>query len=340
MASMVGLFKASGMSVAEVVQATGRSKATVSQVINGKYHGRDEVVEEIRNLLESRIGPSGGGGTECGREAPGEEGPGDERRRGLHVVVPAGFTGGNGAGADGYPPKTLGNDGCEDAPMITPGQKQAWVLMQLVRKQGEFSMLVGASGVGKTYISKKFCAETGADYFRAILGQSVGGLLSDLCKLWGLSPDGANDARMSRLRRAARGRMLVVDEADLLLGNRSRQSVVRLVEVFRQLYEAGAAVVLLGLPVLHTSVSRATETYVFSRIGYFRQVSPPGDDLLGVFWKRLIGGYGRAVEKTGPVVAQARRSGYFRYLEKLSELVRLFDGDVEEALSLMFQPYR
>jgi len=330
MAAMLGLFRASGMSVAEVVQATGRSKATVSQVINGKYHGRDEVVEEIRSLLESRIGPSGGGGAECGREAPGEEGPGDERRRGLHVVVPAGFTGGNGTGA--------AERGCEDAPMITPGQKQAWVLMQLVRKQGEFAMLVGASGVGKTYLSKKFCTETGADYFRAILGQSVGGLLSDLCKLWGLSPDGANDARMSRLRRAARGRMLVVDEADLLLGNRSRQSVVRLVEVFRQLYEAGAAVVLLGLPVLHTSVSRATETYVFSRIGYFRQVSPPGDDLLGAFWKRLIGEYERAVEKTGPVVAQARRSGYFRYLEKLSELVRLFDGDVEEALSLMFLP--
>jgi len=330
MAAMLGLFRASGMSVAEVVQATGRSKATVSQVINGKYHGRDEVVEEIRSLLESRIGPSGGGGAECGREAPGEEGPGDERRRGLHVVVPAGFTGGNGTGA--------AERGCEDAPMITPGQKQAWVLMDLVRKQHDFAVLVGASGVGKTWVVNRYGSSCGADVYTARMGQSLGGLLGDLCRLWNVSADGGNDAKIARLCEAAGGRFLIVDEADLLMGNRTRRNVLRLVEVFRQLYESGCGVVLVGLPVLHKAVSEAGETYVFSRIGYLRQVGSPTDEFLAMYWKSLVEDYPDAMEKAGPVVYQARRGGFFRYLEKLADLVKLFSGDVEEALGLMFRP--
>jgi hypothetical protein len=307
MAAMLGLFRASGMSVAEVVRATGRSKATVSQVINGKYHGRDEVVEEIRSLLESRIGPSGGGGAECGREAPGEEGPGDERS-------------------------------CEDAPMITPGQKQAWVLMDLVRKQHDFAVLVGASGVGKTWVVNRYGSSYGADVYTARMGQSLGGLLGDLCRLWNVSADGGNDAKIARLCEAAGGRFLIVDEADLLMGNRTRRNVLRLVEVFRQLYESGCGVVLVGLPVLHKAVSEAGETYVFSRIGYLRQVGSPTDEFLAMYWKSLVEDYPDAMEKAGPVVYQARRGGFFRYLEKLADLVKLFSGDVEEALGLMFRP--
>lgn len=134
------------------------------------------------------------------------------------------------------------------------------------------------------------------------------------------------------------GRFLIVDEADLLMGNRTRRNVLRLVEVFRQLYESGCGVVLVGLPVLHKALSAAGETYVFSRIGYLRQVGSPTDDFLAMYWKSLVDDYPEAMEKAGPVVYQARRAGFFRYLEKLADLVRLFSGDVEEALGLMFRP--
>lgn len=297
--SMHQLLKASGMNLSELALASGKSKSCVSQVINGKYRGKSEVEEEIRRVLEERIAQNG--------EEPE-------------------------AGGDGAPP-----EGSEEKP-LTPGQKQAWVLMDLVRKQHDFAVLVGASGVGKTWVVNRYGSSYGADVYTARMGQSLGGLLGDLCRLWNLSSDGGNDAKMARLCEAAMGRFLIVDEADLLMGNRTRRNVLRLVEVFRQLYESGCGVVLVGLPVLHKALSAAGETYVFSRIGYLRQVGSPTDDFLAMYWKSLVDDYPEAMEKAGPVVYQARRAGFFRYLEKLADLVRLFSGDVEEALGLMFRP--
>lgn len=238
-------------------------------------------------------------------------------------------------GAEALP--EVAPDGLEEKP-LTPGQKQAWVLMDLVRKQHDFAVLVGASGVGKTWVVNRYGSSYGADVYTARMGQSLGGLLGDLCRLWNVSADGGNDAKIARLCEAAGGRFLIVDEADLLMGNRTRRNVLRLVEVFRQLYESGCGVVLVGLPVLHKAVSEAGETYVFSRIGYLRQVGSPTDEFLAMYWKSLVEDYPDAMEKAGPVVYQARRGGFFRYLEKLADLVRLFSGDVEEALGLMFRP--
>ncbi|MGD9504540.1 MAG: AAA family ATPase [Syntrophobacteraceae bacterium] len=290
------LLEKSGMRIGELAEASGKSKATVSQVINEKYQGRQEVINEIRALLEARAG----------------------------VVEPA-------------CQETLPSSAAVEIG-FTPGQKQAWVLMDLVRQQRDFAVLVGASGVGKTWVASRYSAEKGGDFYTAQLGQSLGGLLSDLCKLWGLPSEGANDAKQARLRAAARGRFLIVDEADLLVGHRTRRHVLRLVEVFRQVYEAGAGVVLVGLPTLHAALSNAGETYVFSRIGYLRRLGNPPDELLAMHWKQLVGSWAGAVEKTGPVVAQAKRAGFFRYVEKLAELVKVFGGDVEEALGLMFRP--
>jgi DNA transposition AAA+ family ATPase len=313
------LFQKSGMKVGELAAACGKSKATVSQVLGGKYQGRKEVVEEIRVVLERKCG------IEAGETTPPcpPQGGNDEQM----VVIR------EQRAAD-----------CEQkAPgkvemWWTPGQKQAWLLLDLVRKQRDFAVLVGKSGVGKTWVANRYNEKQGGDYYTAQLGQSLGGLLSDLCRLWGLPAEGGNDAKQARLRQAARGRFLIVDEADLLIGNRTRRHVLRMVEVFRQLYEAGAGVVLVGLPALHISLSDAGETYVFSRIGYLRQLGAPPDELLAVHWRSLVGQYEDAVGKTGPVIAHAKRAGFFRYLEKLAELVKIYSGDVEEALGLMFRP--
>ncbi len=301
------LLKMSGMNLSELALASGKSKSCVSQVINGKYRGKSEVEEEIRRVLEERIAQKG-------------EGP------------EAGGDGAYPAGVSNAPP-----EGYEEKP-LTPGQKQAWVLMDLVRKQHDFAVLVGASGVGKTWVINRYGSSYGADVYTARMGQSLGGLLGDLCRLWNVSADGGNDSKIARLCEAAGGRFLIVDEADLLMGNRTRRNVLRLVEVFRQLYESGCGVVLVGLPVLHKAVSEAGETYVFSRIGYLRQVGSPTDEFLAMYWKSLVEDYPDAMEKAGPVVYQARRGGFFRYLEKLADLVKLFSGDVEEALGLMFRP--
>lgn len=339
------LFQMSGMSLSEVAKALGKSKATVSQAINGKYKGKKEVIQEVRAVIEARIERAAGagiaidGGKTADEAACGEKPQEDsEDAQGGKNSEPEAAPGDAGEGSAKSVQSAPVQQTKPSGQLLTPGQKQAWVLMELVRRQSDFAVLIGSSGVGKTWVARRYRQEFAADLYTAKLGQSPGALLSALCRTWNLSPDGGNDVKLDRLMRAARGRFLIVDEADLLIGNRTRRHVLRLVEIFRQIYEAGAGVVLVGLPVLHRALSEAGETYVFSRIGYLRQLGEPSEDFLAMHWRRLVGSHARAVEKTGPVVAQARRGGFFRYLEKLADLVNLLGGDVEEALGLMFRP--
>lgn len=341
------LFVASGCSLSQVADAIGKSRTTTSLAINGRYHGSPLVTEALHEFFANyQAGSAGNNGTtrKTGIHPPARSLPGK-------VPAVVGVASGaaqapkfekedrpSHAGEKSSPASgDAGRDPGEGtAPALTPGQKQAWVLMDVIRRQSDFGILIGPSGVGKTWVAKKFAEETGCGFHNSRLGQSLGGLLTSLCQLWRLPFTVTNDLKMERLCAAAKGRTLIVDEADLMVAHRSRAFVLRLIEVFRLLYENGCGVVLIGLPSLHTAIADAGETYVVSRIGYQRRVESPTEAQLSATWRHLVAEYPDALEKTGPVVARARRSGYFRYLEKLAELVALFDGDLEEALGLMF----
>lgn len=171
--------------------------------------------------------------------------------------------------------------------------------------------------------------------FRVREGQSKGGILSGLCRLWGLPPVGSNDQKAERLHAAAKGKCLCVDEADNLSRNRQGKQVLRLIEIFRDLYEAGCGVVMVGLPSVVDDIRAAGETYIFSRIRYHVLVDAPEKTDLERVWRCMDG---EAVDHRTleTIVEQAKKNGFFRFLTELGDAVSEL-GSIEQALPVMFK---
>ncbi len=222
---------------------------------------------------------------------------------------------------------------------MTPGQKQGWTILELARRNKNMAVVLGQSGTGKTTLMRHY-TKTHADatVLTARMGQTPADLTRAVCWLWNIGASGTNTERMERILTKAPGQFLIVDEADLLMEGRQQKHVIRLVELFRLIYEAGAGVVLLGLPSLYDNLVRAGETYVFSRIAYMRKAPPPDKAFMERVWRRLVADYPQALEMSGPVVEDANRRGYFRYLEMLAEILAVTEGDMEAALGLAFRP--
>jgi DNA transposition AAA+ family ATPase len=222
-----------------------------------------------------------------------------------------------------------------DAFRPTPGQRRAMALLDLLRKKRKFGLVVGASGIGKTRMLTEYQRKwPEVEVYRVRQGQSMGGLLGGLCRLWGLPHTGSNDTKLDRLIEAAPGRFLAVDEADNISRARHGHQVLRMIEVFRYLYDAGAGVVLVGLPSIYTDICQAGETYVFSRIRYLNTLTPPDRALLTAYWQSVFGDANGATEG---IIGNAVRAGYFRYLNELADAAREF-GDLEAAQAMAFNP--
>ena len=70
-------------------------------------------------------------------------------------------------------------------------------------------------------------------------------------------------------------KMLLVDEAELLVADGSRPKILKKISVFREVKEAGIAVSLIGLENFDTALRAVGETYVTSRIDMFRHADNP-----------------------------------------------------------------
>lgn len=221
----------------------------------------------------------------------------------------------------------------------TTGQQLLASVLEAAIEDAEWVIVDGPSGLGKSYSLNTFQARhPDAILMKAKYGQSVGAVLESLCRAFEVPVSGTNETRQNRILEAAAGRVLVVDEADLLASGAMGDRVLRVLELFREIYEAGAAVILAGLPELPRKLAQNGETYVFRRIGYFRSIQAPSPEELARFFIHSLPDVPLAHAKAGLAASQARKNGLFGYLAKLAKRTRLLDGDVEAAMSLLFRP--
>lgn len=285
--------KASGLTMKQVAKKCGISKSSVSQIINGKYKGREDVVVKVQNFLEKTV-----------PETPSPGNPDSD------FSEPGSF-------------------------VPTPAQKTSMVLLDFLRTKNKFGLIIGPSGIGKTRLLEEYEKSFPEISLISVRqGQSMGGLLTSLCKLWSLPHSGTIDTKMERLLEDAPGRFLVVDEADSLSRARRGHQVLKMVEVFRYLYDAGAGVCLVGLPSIYQDIVSAADTYVYSRIKYATMMDPPTRSQLTKFWLARTGANGKYSDM---VVSNAPKSGYFRYLAELADAAKEF-GDLKSAVAMTFNP--
>jgi DNA transposition AAA+ family ATPase len=327
-----------GLTQGAIARATGLSPTTVSRVCAGAYDAdgdaRAAVFEAINFGLKSR----------------GEALLLDVSPASTTTPTPTLPLAGGGQGG-GRGPAPILNLAAARLPDVVPGmmspwggafctagQRVLWAMLKATAEDRELCLLAAQSGCGKTYLIERFRERYPETLvFRPLRGISQSGILEDLCRLFGVPYSGANDSRRRRLLEAAKGRSLVVDEADLLVAGRyARQAVDRL-EIYRQLQERGCAVALVGLPALIQTVVTGGETYVFSRIGYAGIGQPPTPEELAAYWRAQMAGYPQAVAKAGQVALSAARHGHLRYLDKLAKRTRVLDGDVAGAESFLFR---
>lgn len=288
-----------GESLATVALATGVSKSTVSRILAGKYPQDSDPYRKVEAYLKAKWAALDT------NNAP---------------VVP-------------MPPADY------DGPFITVGQKLMSAVLQAAVDDLEWLIVDGATGMGKSHCLKAFhAAHPDAIRIKAHYGQSVGAVLEALCRAMKLPVSGSLETRQARILAAAQGKKIVVDEADLLVVGKMGDRVMRVMELFREIYEAGAVVILVGLPVLSEQLAKSGETYMFSRIGYFRSIKPPTDEEMTEFFIRHAADMPHLHDKAALAASRARRFGLFRYLDKLIKRTRLLDGNLEQAMTLLYRP--
>ncbi|MCP4105658.1 MAG: hypothetical protein GY749_08995 [Desulfobacteraceae bacterium] len=165
----------------------------------------------------------------------------------------------------------------------------------------------------------------------------MGGLLTGLCRLWGIGGTGTIDQKRSRLKESAKGRFLIVDEADNLTKGRPVRQILRMIEIFRKMYDNGAGIALVGLPSFLDDIRSAGETYIYiySRIQFKSDITPPNRDQMTAVWKNRINGVPVNSAETEKIILSAPKSGYFRYVQSVADTAKKF-GDVEAALAVSF----
>lgn len=309
-----------GITQQMVCERTGLSRSTVSKCCAGKYPAHLAAYKDVAAAVAALASESAG--------PPARQGAG------AAVAEAAPPVGAPSAYLDVRPATPR----AADAPWSAGQDTFAAMLMASVA-EGEFSIFVAPSGAGKSFVLDRF-RELNPEHvwFKARKRMSVSDVVSQLCGLWNIADAGSCDQRLQKLLRRASGRLLLVDEADLLVAGRKPDLVASHVEVFRELSEAGAAVAMVGLPVLMDQVARCCETYVFSRIGYWHRMNPPSQKELEAFWKNRTADLPGCAEHTERATQTALRQGLFRYLDKLEKRTRLMGGDVGAARTFLYRP--
>jgi len=221
----------------------------------------------------------------------------------------------------------------------TLDQQGMGAVLKFTLLDNEFSVIVGASGIGKTTTAKKFQNNhDGIMVYKVVEGASYGGILADLLHFYGQTPYGSNDDKRARLFdsvKRSKCRMLIVDEADLLVGDgKKKKSFLKKVSIFRELHEASdVPIVMVGLEVFENELRNSRQTYVNSRIGYFFKFKQPVKDDYEEFWEKVLGL--ELSKGTKTLFSKASDRGCFRLLDKVGRRSKDLDS-VETAIRIVF----
>ena len=221
---------------------------------------------------------------------------------------------------------------------MTEGQKIIYSILNLTYYHNGFTAVVGPSGLGKTFTAKHFASQhDDVEYIRCCDGMTT---TDTIQLLLDVTHSSHNGNRVQRMNHALRGfkkrdlKMLLVDEADLLVtdpGN--KPAILKKIAIFREVKEAGFGVAMIGLESFDDTLRVVGETYVTSRIDYFRRVADPSLEELSDFLENQ--GWDLSEPDAQQVVSLAPKRGGFRFLEKLSQTGRYL-GTLAEALSVSY----
>ncbi len=225
----------------------------------------------------------------------------------------------------------------ENPDWSTNGQQLIQSLLSFTYEDREFSVITGPSGIGKTHTIKRFMEKNPhCVYFRCTESMCASDVVTGLAEALGVTLTGSSTRMIRRCVQIMRDRdvrLVVIDEADLLVGDdKSKRRILKKLSYFREINEAGIGVAMVGLESFENAIRAAGETYVLSRIGYYRKATGTSIAELFEYWEHQ----GLTVDDdTRYAVNLAQKGGYLRLLKKL--VVRVQQGfNVREALKLMF----
>ena len=278
------------LSISDIARMSGKSTGTISQVLNGKYKGRSEVVDEILASVEESAAPA------------------KEPDRGLQ-------------------------------PWLTAGEEIIEGILKLTYYNRGFTAIVGASGLGKTFTAQHFIqSRSDVAYARCTDGMSMGDTITMLLDLAGVTTVyGTKTQKMKRAINALKEqgiKMIIIDEADLLVSDGNKPLILKKISVFREAKEAGIAVAMVGLPSFDNALRVVGETYVTSRLDYFRHVPTTSYEELAYYLASL--GYDPETPEAKLAISMAPKRGALRLIEKLSQTGKFFGNSLKEAIAVTF----
>lgn len=278
------------LSISDIARMSGKSTGTISQVLNGKYKGRPEVVDEILASVEESASPA------------------KEPDRGLQ-------------------------------PWLTAGEEIIEGILKLTYYNRGFAAIVGASGLGKTFTAQHFIqSRSDVAYARCTDGMSMGDTITMLLDLAGVTTVyGTKTQKMKRAINALKEqgiKMIIIDEADLLVSDGNKPLILKKISVFREAKEAGIAVAMVGLPSFDNALRVVGETYVTSRLDYFRHVPTTSYEELAYYLASQ--GYDPETPEAKLAISMAPKRGALRLIEKLSQTGKFFGNSLKEAIAVTF----
>ena len=127
-----------------------------------------------------------------------------------------------------------------------------------------FELILGESGMGKTYLLQKLTGELGGIYVKARKSLSASAFMRLLLRAVGEKPKGNTDDKFEQFCEAIanlKTRLIVIDEADLFVRDNDL-TFERKFELLREIYEfskrenLGIAVIAVGIGVLKKRIDR------------------------------------------------------------------------------------
>lgn len=152
-----------------------------------------------------------------------------------------------------------------------------------------FELILGESGMGKTFLLEMTAKELGGVYVKARKSLSASAFMSLLLRAIGEKPSGNTDDKFEAFCEAitqSKTRLIIVDEADLFVKDNDL-TFERKFELLREIYEygkrnnLGIAVIAVGLGVLKKRIDKLGG-YLQSRLTYSPEMVLSRDELIKI----------------------------------------------------------